>query len=54
MESAKKLILYYKGGIVSKEDYATALRGHQSAINAIKSPQREIADKYYRDRGMIS
>ncbi len=30
-------------GYVSKEDYAAALRGHQTAVDATKSPQREIA-----------
>ena len=33
----------YKDGYVSKEDFAAALRGHQAAIDATKSPQREEA-----------
>ena len=33
----------YKAGCVSKEDFAAALRGHQAAIEATKSPQREEA-----------
>ncbi len=37
----------YKEGHVSKEDYATALSGYQSAIEAIKSPQREAATQFY-------
>ena len=32
-------------GIVSKEDYAAALRGHQAAVDATKSTQREKAEK---------
>ena len=28
-------------GIVSKEDYAAALRGHQAAVDATKSAERE-------------
>ena len=40
LEHAKAL---YKAGLVSKEDFAVALRGHQAAIDATKSPQREEA-----------
>jgi len=28
-------------GLVSKEDFASALRAHQAAIDAMKSPQRD-------------
>ena len=31
-------------GIVSKDDYAAALRGYQAAVDATKSPEREKAD----------
>ena len=34
----------YAAGIISKEDFAAALRGHQAAVNATKSPQREAAE----------
>jgi len=34
-----------KCGYVSKEDFASALRGHQAAVDATKSPQRELAEK---------
>jgi TPR repeat protein len=34
----------YKDGIISKEDFAAALRGHQAAVDATKSPQREKAE----------
>ena len=37
-----------KAGHVSEDDYVTALRGHQAAIDATKSPQREEAAEYYR------
>ena len=37
----------YKAGFVSKEDFATALRGHHAAIEATKSPQREEAEKFF-------
>eukprot|EP00984_Skeletonema_dohrnii_P001170 scaffold359_cov83-Skeletonema_dohrnii-CCMP3373.AAC.1 len=35
----------YEDGLVSKEDFAAALRAHQAAIEATKSPQREAAEK---------
>jgi len=34
-------------GIVSKEDYAAALRGHQAAVNETKSTEREEGEAYY-------
>ncbi len=37
----------FAAGFVSKEDYAAALRGHQAAVDATKSQQREEAEKYY-------
>jgi TPR repeat protein len=33
-------------GDVSKEDYETALRGHQAAVDATKSTQRDAAEEY--------
>ena len=33
-------------GVVSKEDYEAALRGHQDAVDATKSKQREEADMF--------
>eukprot|EP00986_Skeletonema_menzelii_P003492 scaffold1062_cov74-Skeletonema_menzelii.AAC.1 len=42
LESVKDL---YKAGYVSKDDFAAALRGHQAAVDATKSPQREEAAK---------
>jgi hypothetical protein len=34
----------FKGGYVSKEDLAAALRAHQAAVDATKSPQRDEAE----------
>ncbi len=34
-------------GIVSKDDYASTLRGHQAAVDATKSKQREEAYAFY-------
>ena len=36
-------------GFVSKEDYASALRGHQAAVDATKSAQRDEAEKARRE-----
>jgi len=33
----------FQRGDVSKEDFAAALRGHQAAVDATKSPQRREA-----------
>jgi hypothetical protein len=38
----------HKGGFFSKEDLADALRGHQAAVDATKSPQREAAEKHHQ------
>ncbi len=34
-------------GVVSKEDYAAALRGHQAAVDATKSAQRDVAQMFF-------
>ena len=41
LNALKKLC---KAGLVNKEDFAAALRGHKAAIDATKSPQREAAE----------
>eukprot|EP00984_Skeletonema_dohrnii_P021334 scaffold10642_cov155-Skeletonema_dohrnii-CCMP3373.AAC.1 len=38
----------YMCGLVGKEDYASALRGHQAAVDATKSPQRDEAEAAQR------
>ena len=43
-ESLNALKRCYKNGHVSKEDYAGALRAHQAAVDAMKSPQRDAAE----------
>ena len=35
----------YEDGLVTKEDFASALRAHQDTIEAMKSPQREAAEE---------
>ncbi len=53
-ESIKKLMKSFKEGRVSKEDYAVALRAHKAAVDATKSPQRDMAEEFvaiYRGGG---
>ena len=42
-ESVQMLKHGYANGLLSKDDFAAALRGHQTAVDATKSPQREAA-----------
>ena len=50
-DSLKDLKLLYKDGLMSKEDFAAALRGHKAAVDAMKSPQREEAADPSSSRG---
>ena len=45
-DSLDALKIAYEAFLVSKEDFAAALRGHQAAIEATKSPQREETAEY--------
>ena len=45
-ESLGSVKSLYRAGHVSKDDFAAALRGHQAATDATKSPQREEAVEY--------
>ena len=47
--SLKALKEYYKPGLLSKDCFAAALRGHYAAVKATKSPQRETAAKYFAE-----
>jgi len=40
------LMNIFKGGLVSKDELAAALRAHQAAVDATKSPQRKAAEQY--------
>eukprot|EP00984_Skeletonema_dohrnii_P026121 scaffold15418_cov75-Skeletonema_dohrnii-CCMP3373.AAC.3 len=53
-DSIKPLIDYFKEGFVSKDDLAAALRAHQAAVDATKSPQRDAAEEYYRSKDNIN
>ena len=46
-DSLTNLKNLYKDGFVSNEDFSAALRGHQAAIAATKSPQREEGYEYF-------
>ncbi len=37
----------FRSELVSKEDFEAALRGHQAAVDATKSTQREEANAFY-------
>jgi hypothetical protein len=39
----------FRRGFLSKEDFESALRGHQAAVDATKSKQREEAEEFYND-----
>ena len=43
-ESLQMLKTCYKDGLVSKEDFAAALRAHHVAVKATKSPERKAAE----------
>ena len=42
MEAVKTL--FKEDGVVSKDDFASTLRAHHAAVDAMKSPQREAAE----------
>ena len=45
-DSIKVLLKMFKRGFVEKEVLAAALRAHQAAVDATKSPQRNAAEAY--------
>jgi hypothetical protein len=44
-DSIRALKACYKDGHVSKDDFAATLRAHHAAVEAMKSPQREAAER---------
>ena len=46
----KTLKIAYREGLVSKEDFASALRAQKAAVDATKSPQREEIANHYENR----
>ena len=47
--SIKPLMDAHRDGMVSKDVLSAALRAHQAAVDATKSPQREAADEYFKN-----
>ena len=45
--SLKEIKRLFMGGKVSKEEYAAALRGHQAAVDATKSAERDEAEAFF-------
>ncbi len=52
-DSLKKLKLLYADGHASKEDYAGALRAYQVAVDAAKSLERDEAEAFHEERGLM-
>jgi hypothetical protein len=48
--SIKELLNMFKEGLVEKEELAATLRAYQAAVDATKSPQRDRAEEYRRNR----
>ena len=46
-EALEGVKMGFNGGILSKEDFEAALRGHQAAVDATKSAQRNAAEEWY-------
>ena len=46
-DSIKPLMAAYRVGFVSKDDLASTLRAHKAAVDATKSPQRDVAEEFY-------
>lgn len=44
--------LGFTDGFVSKDDYASTLRGHQAAVDATKSEQRAAGEEFFRRQNL--
>jgi len=51
--SIKVLKMFYSGGRISKDQFASTLRAYQAAVDATKSPQREAAAKIMAAEGNL-
>ena len=49
-ESIKVLMKAYKDGLLEKEDLDSALRSHKAAVDATKSPERDLAEEFHRSQ----
>ncbi len=52
-DSLQNLKLSYQDGFVSKDDLAAAIRAYQATIDDMKSPQRDEAEAYYRQKASL-
>ena len=50
-DSIEMLMYVLKLGFVRKVDLAAAIRAHQAAVDATKSPQRDAAEEHRRSKG---
>ena len=53
-DSLAALKQLYEKEFISKEDFASALRAHQGAVDATKSPQREAAKEFLAGGGCLT
>ena len=51
LKSVKDLFVQ---GMINKDEYAAALRGHQAAVDATKSSQREKGEAFFDARGVTA
>ena len=52
-EALERVKKGFTGGFVSKEDFEAALRGHQAAVDATKSEQRDAAYAFFKRNGSL-
>ena len=46
-QSMQALKMFYEAGKISKDQFDAALRANHAAVDATKSPQREVAEEYF-------
>ena len=51
-DALENVKMSFKRGLVCKEDFTAALRGHQAAVVATKSPLREAVERYIMQRNL--
>ena len=53
-DSLQELKRLYSNGFVTKEEYASALRAYQAAVDATKSSEREKAEEDMKRMGLLN
>jgi len=51
-DSLRAVKTYFAHGLVNKEDYDAALRGHQASVDATKSQPRDLAEEWFKKRNV--